>query len=104
VSNRKADLLSDLIKPRNPIEDNNVKSNAQTSEHTNEQTQVQTSESPSTQTIIVINEGSDEHKPRYSFNLPMSLHLKLKIHAASRRKTMSDIVEEAVRQYLSSSK
>jgi hypothetical protein len=89
VSNRKADLLSDLIKPRNPIEDTNVSLNAQTSEHSN------------TQTVIYINGNADERKRRYSFDLPDSLHLQLKIHAASQRKTMSDIVEEAVRQYLS---
>ena len=88
MSNRKADLLSDLIKPRNPIEEAKVNTNAQTSEPSN------------TQTVIYINGSADERKRRYSFDLPDSLHLQLKIHAASQRKTMSDIVEEAVRQYL----
>jgi hypothetical protein len=92
VSNRKADLLSDLIKPRNPIEGVSDSSNAHTSEPSN------------TQTVIYINGSDDERKRRYSFDLPDSLHLQLKIHAASQRKTMSDIVEEALRQYLTSSK
>lgn len=96
MSNRKADLLGGLIKPRNPIEETTVNSNAHTSEPSNARTDV----SANTQTVIYINDSGDERKRRYSFDLPDPLHLQLKIHAASQRKTMSDIVEEALRQYL----
>jgi hypothetical protein len=99
VSRNKADLMAGLTKPRNPIE-----TNAQTSEHTqapvSEPSNTQTDVSANAQTVIYINGSMDERRRRYSFDLPDSLHLQLKIHAASQRKTMSDIVEESLRQYL----
>jgi predicted HicB family RNase H-like nuclease len=62
--------------------------------------QVQRQTGKSAEAQRATQKAAEEDTKRLNANIPLSLHARVKVYAARRGQTMTDVIEEALRAYL----